>query len=551
VIRDGLAGLADAAHDICVIGSGPVGITLALEMERLGKSVLLLESGGDGVEAGAQALSDAHIVDPLRHDAMNIAVARRLGGTSNLWGGRCLPLDPIDFEPRPWIEKIVWPIGYDDVALYLAAATQYGRAGAPVFAIEEPAKGGDFSISAIERWSAKRQLQIAHRRALAARNGIDLRLHATVVELEWTGRRIRAVQAVGKDGRRRRVLVKSVALANGGLESTRLLLAEQRRAPSLFGGPEGPLGRYYMGHVIGEIADIIFADDASDRLFEFRVDESRTYIRRRFVPTAEAQRRHHLMNIAFWPVVPRISDARHGDGFLSAIALALSAAPLGRRLIAEAIRKRHIPERMKRLPHLANIAKDLPQTLLAVPRLLYGRYAASVPVPGFFKRNAARRYGLAYHAEQAPSRESRVRLADDADSTGLPRLSIDLRFGDKDADSVVRSHELLASWLECAKLGRLDYRDGHGERRASVLAQASHGTHQIGTARMASSPSEGVVDRDLRVFDAENLFVASSAVLPSSGQANPTLTVMALALRLAGKLAGAPYAAAITSSNSR
>ena len=539
MIRDGLDGLADAAHDVCVIGSGPVGISLALELERLGRSVLLLESGGHAVEPEAQSLSDAHLVDPTRHDDMSIAVARRLGGTSNLWGGRCLPFDPIDFEARPIIGGALWPIGFDDIAPHLAAATRYACAGAPVFAIDEGGSpGGDFSISTLERWSANRRLQIAHRRALEAQGKIDLRLHATVVALEWNNERIAAIKAVTKDGRILRIPVRDVVLAMGGLESTRLLLAEQRLAPALFGGPDGPLGRYYMGHVIGEIADIVFASEAIDRLFEFYIDAHGTYVRRRFAPTAPTQRRHGLMNIALWPVVPRISDARHGDGFLSSIALALSVRPLGRRFIAEAIRKRHIPDGMARFPHVANILRDLPQTALAVPFLLWSRYLASVPLPGFYKRNRALRYGLSYHSEQAPSPQSRVCLAADADRTGLPRLKIDLRFGEGDAESVLRTHELLATWLERTKLGRIEYREDPDRRRSAVLAQASHGTHQIGTARMARAPGEGVVDRDLRVFDADNLFVASSAVLPTSGQANPTLTVMALAMRLAEKLAG-------------
>ena len=100
MISDTLEGLGEHRHDVCVIGSGPVGIALALELERLGRTVLVLESGGLTAEPEAQSLSNAHIVDPARHDDMRIAVARRLGGTSNLWGGRCLPYDPIDFEPR-------------------------------------------------------------------------------------------------------------------------------------------------------------------------------------------------------------------------------------------------------------------------------------------------------------------------------------------------------------------------------------------------------------------------------------------------------------------
>jgi choline dehydrogenase-like flavoprotein len=538
MIRDGLDGLTDASHDVCVIGSGPVGITLALELERLGRSVLLLESGGEGAEAEAQALSDAHIVDPARHDAMKIAVARRLGGTSYLWGGRCLPFDPIDFEPRAAVGGALWPIGQDDIAPYYAAAVPYAHAGAPVFAVgdgKDP--GGDFSISSLERWSAKRRLGDAHRTTLASRPNIDLRLHATAVALDWNERRIAAVRVVGRDGTSVRVQVRNLVLAAGGLESTRLLLAEQRHAPARFGGPDGPLGRYYMGHVIGEIADIVFADEATDRLFAFHIDEHGSYVRRRFAPRAETQRRNDLLNIAFWPVVPRISDAAHRDGFLSAIALALSVEPIGRRLIAEAIRKRHIPDGMARLPHLANVARDLPRTVVAVPHLLWQRYLASIQVPGFHKRNAARRYGLSYHSEQAPSAESRVRLGPDVDATGLPRLAIDLRFGEGDAESVVRSHELLEAWLAKTGLGRIEHRVGPDERHASVFSQASHGTHQVGTARMAKSSAEGVVDKHLRVFDADNLYVASSAVLPTSSQANPTLTVMALAIRLARRLA--------------
>ena len=545
MIRNGIDGLADAAHDVCVVGSGPVGIALALELERLGRSVLLLESGGDRAERDAQALSDAHIVDAKRHDPMQIAVARRLGGTSHLWGGRCLPFDPVDFEARPSVGGTPWPIAYADIAPHLAAATRYACAGAAVFSVEDKDEpGGDFSITRLERWSARRRLITAHRAALANSRRIDLRLHATAVELEWNGCRIASLRVIGKDGASVSVPTRQLVLATGGLESTRLLLAEQRRVPSRFGGPDGPLGRYYMGHVVGEIADIVLANEAVDRLFDFYVDPHGSYVRRRFVPTAEAQRRHGLLNIALWPIVPPVSDAAHRDGFLSAIAVGLSIEPLGRRLIAEAIRKRHIPEGMARLPHLANMLRDLPRTLVAVPHLLWNRYLARMPVPGFYKRNVARRYGLSYHSEQAPSRESRVRLSADADRTGLPRLEIDLRFSGADADSVVRAHEFLESWLTKAHIARIEYREAPDRRRASVLAQASHGTHQIGTARMAKSKPEGVVDAELRVFDTDNLFVASAAVLPTSSQANPTLTVMALALRLAASLAGRGHGAA-------
>jgi choline dehydrogenase-like flavoprotein len=534
VIREGLAAIED--HDVCIVGAGPVGISLALELARLGRRVLLLESGGDRAEPETQALSDAAIVDPARHDPMAIAVARRLGGASNLWGGRCLPYDPIDFETRHAANDTRWPIGFDDVAPFLESATRYAVAGAPVFRTE-PLTPNEraFTTSALERWSARRRLQEAHRDALASSDRIDVRLHATLVELEWSDERIAAVIAVDRAGARIRIPVACLVVAIGGLESTRLLLAEQMRRPAAFGGAAF-LGRFYMGHIIGEIADVVFASDLVDEAFDFAIDAHGSYVRRRIAPTATTLREGDLLNCAFWPVVPRIADAAHRDGFLSAIALGLSAEPLGRRIISEAIRKRHIPERMARAPHAANILRDLPGTAVGVPRLLWRRYGARIPVPAFYKRNAARRYGLAYHSEQSPRTDSRVTLGAERDATGLPRLVIDLRFARADAERLVQLHERLETWISRDGLGTLHFRTHAAERVDAILDQASHGTHQIGTARMGANARDGVVDSDLRAFGTTNLFVLSSAVLPTSSQANPTLTVMALGMRLAAHL---------------
>ena len=120
MIRAGVDGAGSAAHDTIVVGSGPAGLTLAMELARLGRPTLVLESGLDR-PSKAQELSLAEIVDPSLHDDMRIAMARRLGGTSNLWGGRCMPLDPIDFVPRCFAGEARWPIGYHEVAHYYEA----------------------------------------------------------------------------------------------------------------------------------------------------------------------------------------------------------------------------------------------------------------------------------------------------------------------------------------------------------------------------------------------------------------------------------------------
>lgn len=525
-------------HDILVIGSGPAGLVVALEAARLGQRVLVLESGGRLPDAGQQALSDA-FVDPARHDDMSIAVARQFGGTSNLWGVRCQPYDPIDFAARPGLVDATWPIGYDDIQPFYRQAVAYLTAGAdvwtaPVAGLADTETGID--PARLERFATVQAIQKAHASELAGSDLIDVRLNSTVVDLAFHDGAVRAVTVSDKRGTRHQIAAKTVVLACGGLETTRQLLVLQKKHPDLFGGPGGPLGRYYMGHLIGEVADIVFASDALAEAYDFHVDAHGSYARRRFVPSDKAQRDNALLNVSFWPVVPPVADARHRSGLLSMVCLAFAIKPLGRLVVPEAIRKRHIPDRLAWGAHLVNILCDLPRTALGMAGFLVSRYVRRPPMPGFFFRNRVNRYGLSYHAEQSPQPDSRVRLSPEADRLGMPRLVVDYRFARKDAEAVLRAHRLLGDWLVRTGVGWLEYRQPEGETVDAILAIAAHGTHQIGTARMASTPDAGVVDADLKAFGVDNLYVASSAAFPTSGQCNPTLSIAAFSVRLAQHL---------------
>lgn len=541
MIRDFATTSDDARCETCIIGSGPAGITLALELAARGRPSIVLESGAR--DAGpAQELSHAEIVDPAVHDDMSIAVARQFGGASNLWGGRCMPFDRCDFEPRPFSKGARWPIGYDDIAPYYPAACRYATCGEPVF--EAPLPGvcaidGDFAFDSVERASNAPKMQKAHARALAESQRVDVRLDATVVDFEIAeSGAVEAVIVVGADGRRRRIVADRFVIAAGGLESTRLLLIAQRRRPSMFGGADGPLGRYYMGHIIGEIADILFLDGRLDDAFDLLRDGRGSYTRRRFTPSLELQKTDALPNICFWPIVPPIADPRHRSGALSAVALALSTPGLKELLLPEAIRIRHVGAQVDWGPHLRNVISDAPDMAAFLLRFAYRRYIASERIPGYFIRNRSMRYGLSYHCEQSPRADSRVTLSETTDRLGTPRLRVDLRFARDDAEGVVRAHEKLADWLQRSNFAEVQYRQPDAENVEAVTARMSHGTHQIGTARMGATRHEGVVDRDLRCFDAPNLFVASSAVFCTSSQANPTLSIVAFAVRLAEHLAG-------------
>lgn len=526
-------------YDLCVVGSGPGGLVVALEAARAGKRVLVLESGGEGPDARQQSLSDASFTDPTRHDPMAIAVARRLGGTSNLWAARCQPFDPIDFEDRPGLHGPLWPVSYEEIRPFYTAALDYMAAGEDVF--HAPVPGLDpadkaFDYTRLERFSNIPAIQKHFAEDLKQSPLIDIRLKSTVVDLDFQEGEIRRLTVADASDKRHKLPVKTVVLACGGLETTRQLLVLQGRHPALFGGQEGPLGRFYMGHIIGEVADVVFTSREADAAYDFFLDGHGSYARRRIVPSDALQRDHGLPNVCFWPVVPPVADARHRSGILSMVCLAFAIGPLGRLLVPEAIRRRHVPERLDWWPHVLNVLRDLPRTATYLPWFFYNRYFAKMRLPGFFIRNSARRYGLSYHAEQSPQAESRVRLSQETDWTGLPRLNVDYRFARTDAEALLRAHRELGAWLERTGIGRIEYRQPEAETVEAILAIAAHGTHQIGTARMAAKPDDGVVDRNLRCFGVNNLYLASSAVFPTSGLCNPTLSIAAFAVRLARHL---------------
>jgi choline dehydrogenase-like flavoprotein len=527
---------------VLIVGAGPAGIVQALELRRHGIEVTMLAGGGDGFDQQFQALADADVADPARHAPMAIAVRRALGGTSLLWGGRCLPLDSIDFADRPHVPEGGWPFGLDELHPWYDVATRYLNAGAPEFSAPLANIGAmpECRVDRLERWSERRNLRQLHGDALTRDDGLRVVLGAvaTGIDVDAVTGRATGVAVCLSSGRRVTLRARAIVLACGGLETTRLMLAARIARPRLFGGAEGALGRFYMGHLEGRIADIVFDPAFPGDAFDFFIDGSGRYARRRITIADDAQQRHGLLNMCAWPDNPALRDPAHGSAILSLAYLSLAAPLLGRFLEPEAIRRKHL-ERGVEAPagHLRNVALGLPEAVREAARFLWRRYGTSPRLPGFFIRNKARRYALFYHAEQAPNPASTVSLGEARDALGVPRLSIDLRYGALDAGSVVAGHEIIDRNLRQARIGRLEYHFPAADRSARVAEQMTDGYHQIGTIRMADSPRRGVVDADCRVYGSPNLFVASSAVFPTSGQANPTLSIAAFSARLAARVA--------------
>ncbi len=531
--------------DVCVVGSGPLGMALALELERLGRDVVVLESGESRVDPKIAEASRALIVDPRRHAQMEIAVCRALGGTSWAWGGRCVALDPVDFAARSHVPYSGWPIGQDDIEPWYPKAAEYLLCGDTSFISRPrhmPSVGADVSAETLERWSTEPRLALVHRGRIERSERIKLFLNSTVVDLlfEEGGKVVRGV-VVATPGGKPKVKARNVVLAAGGIETTRLLLAVQRRLPGHFGGAGGPLGRYYMGHISGKIASIVFDKPEYIADFDFELEPVGAYIRRRFSISAEAQQAHGLFNTVFFPDNPPFHDPRHRSSVLSAVFLALAVPPVGRRLVSEAIRAFHVGPKPRRVgAHIRNVLIGAPRGLQDLMKIVYGRFLATPRKPAFLVRSSNGRYALHYHAEQEPNPDSRVVLTSESDVFGLPRVAIDLRFTEHDARSVVESHVILDSALRSEQVGRIEYWYPQEELLERVSAQASDGLHQVGTTRMGRDSSDSVVDADLKVHGTANLYVASSSVFPTTGQANSTFPAVALAVRLAHHLSTDP-----------
>jgi choline dehydrogenase-like flavoprotein len=530
-----------ANRDVCVVGGGPAGIAVALACEERGLSVLLLESGKHKVDGFYAGLSTGHDVDFETHAAPHLVICRALGGASKWWGGRCTPLDEIDFAKRAFV-KANWPISHAELATcYDKAAEFFGVAPADFISPVQPwGRLEGVRFEDLERWTPERDVSKRHRERLATSKVIVLVAETTVTEIHVPEEDARHVSRLTVRSREKSIAIspKYIVLACGGLETTRLLLWTQSKFPKLFGGPDGPLGRYYSGHISGKIANLVLRDPAHFAAHDYFLD-SGVFVRRRFTIPSEVQRREQLLNIALYADNPPFHSADHRDGVLSLAWLALATPILGRFLASEGVRVSHLgPVPYRWFQHLRNALSQPVATGASIVRILKQRYFSAPRRPGFLLFNARGRYALHYHAEQSPNPQSRVTLSSKFDAFGLPYLSVRLRFCESDAQSVVRAHSILDTALRQAGLGYLEFGETGAESRVKhVLLQAKDGFHQIGTTRMGLDSKQSVVNADCRAHDLENLYVASSSVFSSTGQANPTFPTVALGFRLSAYLA--------------
>lgn len=533
---------------ICIVGAGPAGCVLAQTLARAGKDVVLLEAGELKKAGRSQALYAGVSDDPAFHLPPDRDRTRGLGGTSAMWGGRCMPYDPIDFEPRAHVAHSGWPFGPEILAPWYRQAQTYVDCGP--YAYESATSGltghlidgfqsDVLQTETLERWSPPTHFGRSIGPELVAAPGVRVITGALVTGLirdqeQITGVTVRAVK---RKAVQFQVTADQVVLAGGGLETTRLLLASATDQGPALGDQSGWLGRGYMTHVGGVISRVQFAQNRPV-IFGYEKDPQGIYVRRRLTLSAQAQKDHALLNMYALLDRPMLEDASHNSAILSLAWLAKRVLQRQSKSTgAETSTGGRGGKMALYVRHLRNLLFGAPEVLTVLPRFGRDRLLSGRRIPSLLTASGDNSYYLYFHAEQSPDRDNCIRL-DPArkDAFGMPQLRIQARLSDSDAKAIVRAHEVIDAELRAASAGQLTFLSPEDPICALKECKATLG-HHIGTTRMSVDPAQGVVDPDLRVHGCDNLYVASASALPSSSQAHPTLTLIALTLRLADHLA--------------
>jgi choline dehydrogenase-like flavoprotein len=500
--------------DVCIVGAGAAGITLAVEFARKGKKVLLLEGGGALREDSSQALYDSEIAG-LPHRGIHTGRIRVKGGTTVRWGGQILELDAHDFTPRAGVPQSGWPFPKTELtqfyerALHLEGLARVERSDEAVWRdLGLPFTQFDDLDAYLSRWCPEPNFARLHNQTLTTDPNIHLWLHASAIELltektteqdSATGLRCRTLTGVETVFRARHYI-----FCLGGIESSRFFL--QPRPGGLPWNRSGLLGHHFQDHIDCNAARIHPHNLRQfHELFDPIIAHGFKYLpKMRLLPHLQAQ--HGILNIG-----STMSFEDTGKVRMQA-----------KHTIRNILRGRF---REVTTDNLRHTTKHIPMLAHQVWRYKVRRRAYAPPEVRIFLR---------IHCEQEPTSCSSITLTDQRDPLGLLRIRFDWQISERELESI-RQYVLIAQH-SLAGVARMIPDEDLMSGSPNFLARCDDSNHHMGGMRMSTSDATGVVDTNLRLYGLTNTYICSSAVFPCSGFSNPTHTVLALALRLSDHL---------------
>lgn len=488
---------ADLEYDLCIVGAGAAGITLALALADAGLRIVVLESGGLENEAATQALYEGTTAGE-RTWSLHRTRWRQLGGSTLRWAGWCKPLNEEDFLPRAHIPLSGWPITRDTLLPWYELAQARLQLGDFFYDTAAIAAHEDRPLllpesarvrTEVFQYSPPTRFGTFYRAALEGAESVDVLLYANVVDilLEPTLSRVSHVHCKTLTDTTFTVRADRFVLACGGIENARVLLSARSQLEEGIANSSDMVGRCFMEHPhYYRAAALVTNPDINTALYQrFRISETfeNTSLRNQFVRgtlalSPQTRQEFGLPSFTVELVDADISNAETGALLPTSVA---------------ALRKHESSE----------------------PRLLR----------------------LTARTEQRPDPDNRITLQqDDLDALGQPKVLLNWEVSEEDRRSMRTSFAILGAEFAAAGLGRLwtPTTDGRLDWKADP------GNHHLGTTRMTADPSLGVVDADCRSHDHPNLFVLGGSVFATGGDANPTLTITALAERCAAYLRDNP-----------
>ena len=507
--------------EVCIVGAGAAGITLAREFAGESFRVCLLESGGLELDKETQSLSEGETVG-LPYYPLHTARLRYFGGTTNHWGGWCRPLDEIDFERRDWVPHSGWPFPKAHLDPFYERAQPLCQLGPFAYDAEawEDRKerprlplAGDRVITRMWQIGPPTRFGAEYRNVLARAANIRTYLNANVVEIEatQTAQRVTRVGVACLQGSTFWVAANLIILAAGGIENPRLLMLSNAVQRTGLGNQHDLVGRFFMEHPQLWSGPLLLSDAAFPMTLYALHTVKKTAVAGCVALAEEVQRREELLNACVL-LEPQPLGAGAAPG-----AAAVPGFP------SQTIRRGGFPDDFE--THLDRVIADIGTVALAANRNM--------------QRPPARAFRLLLRPEPSPNPESRVTLASVRDRLGKRRARLLWQLHDWDQRSLSRTQEIVAQEVGRAGLGRLrvtrdDDETAPASPREKVPWTGLQGSyHHMGTTSMHVDPKQGVVDGNCRVHGVSNLFIAGSSVFPTAGYANPTLTIVALAVRLA------------------
>ena len=484
--------------DICIIGAGTAGISIALDWVDSAFKVVLLEGGGFEYDDQVQDLYAGETTGqkyyPLKSTRLHY-----FGGTTGHWGGMCAPYDPIDFVKRDWVPESGWPISREELDPFYARAHKTLQLGPYNYEFDywksQVPEMNPLPLDEKVIWNKMWQFSVArfnklYSDTITKSKNVHLYTYANVVDIIANENLSATKEVIVKnhEGKTHRVRAKRFILACGAIQNARLLLASNSQASKGIGNDNDIVGRYFMEHLEHASAELWLSKPFPTNLYSWG-----NVARAELAITEKVQTENKILNgtISLFPLAA-------GRSLQSEMDLWNNEDP-----------RKSAEKFWKNISDAKAVGKKVTEGSIS------------------------RAFQLHTRIEQAPNPNSRVTILSEKDALGVPKSKLHWELTNLDKYSIRRIYQLLGQQMGIAGLGRVRLNEFlRDEDDTSWPADLNAGWHHMGTTRMGDDPKKSVVDANCQVHGISNLYVAGSACYTTSGAPNPTLTLVALSHRL-------------------